>query len=452
MTVAARSALLNAPLARLRTRQHPAAQGFSHIDSYDDAYEGAESFELLYDFIVSDLVELAHNSVDARVLYAVPGSPVVAERTVELLLKRDDVTVELSPAVSVIDLACTAMGRDPLGGLRIVDALAPGVLFGPGPLLVLQSFSPPVMALFAERLTPDTAVTVLHHLGLDDQQIVTLCAKELSHFEAADHLTSLWIDEWRTAGVGLDELLELTHTLRERCPWDQEQTHASLTRHLLEESYEVIDALDNYVANVADSPDGRANSAHVVEELGDLLFQIAFHSQLGLEDDAFNFLSVADTVREKLISRHPHVFGGVLVKDSNEVASNWEELKRAEKSRESVTDGVPMQLPALTLYSKLRRKAMSLGIELDGGELLRQRVVDIVARLGVPNDVATDAALDSDHDEMWSELLSSLGDLARWSGVDLEATLRRRALLLRDEIRLQEGVDTKSLEIGPLSE
>jgi tetrapyrrole methylase family protein/MazG family protein len=452
MTIAARRALRDAPVARLRTRQHPAALGFGDIASYDMAYENAESFEELYEQIVDDLVALAHQSPNSRVVYGVPGSPVVAERTVELLLQRSDVVVELSPAVSVIELACTALGRDPLGGLRIVDALSSGVLYGPGPILVLQSYSAPVLAHFADRLTSKTPVTVLHHLGLEDQQIFTVAASELTRFDAADHLTSLWIDEWRTNGVGLDELIELTHTLREQCPWDQEQSHASLTRHLLEESYEVIDALETYVSNASTSRANAADPTHVIEELGDLLFQIAFHCELGSEEDAFSFLAVADAVREKLISRHPHVFGDVQVADSNDVAANWETLKLHEKDRESITDGIPLQLPALTLYSKLRRKALSLGMQIDDGEALRDQLLTLVRQIPISPLPASDAALANDNDELWSTLVSVLGDVARWCAVDLEATVRRRALQLRDDIRHFEAAKRKSLEIGPIPE
>ena len=112
---------------------------------------------------------------------------------------------------------------------------------------------------------------------------------------------------------------------------------------------------------------------HVEEELGDLLFQIVFHAELGDEEGNFNFATIADGVRDKLIGRHPHVFGDVTVSGADEVASRWEDLKRVEKGRDSVTDGIAWQLPSLTLYTKLLRKAALVGAALDSGDVARER-------------------------------------------------------------------------------
>src|ERR1035441_3259196 len=320
--------LRQSPVARLRTRVHPAAAAFPDVASYDDLYENAESFDALYQSIAFDLIELARSAPSGEVLYAVPGSPVGAERTVEVLLDSKEVTTVLEPAVSVIDVACAALGRDPMAsGLRVVDALANvEPLRGPGPLLVLQTYSSEVLASVADRLPPSTLVTVLHHLGLEDQSIVQLPAGELVSFGDVDHLTSLWIDGLRTTGEAMDDLVAFMRRLRLECPWDQEQTHASLTRHLLEEAYETIDALETFVRVEAEGVDDEAAIDHVEEELGDLLFQIVFHAELGDEEGNFNFATIADTVRDKLIGRHPHVFGDVTVTGSDDVATRWEAL------------------------------------------------------------------------------------------------------------------------------
>ena len=147
----------------------------------------------------------------------------------------------------------------------------------------------------------------------------------------------------------MDDLVAFMRRLRAECPWDQEQTHASLTRHLLEEAYETLDALEAFVR--VEDGDSAEEAAHVEEELGDLLFQIVFHAELGDEEELFNLATIADHVRDKLTGRHPHVFGDVQVTNSNDVAASWEVLKRDEKGRESVTDGIAWQLPALILYT-----------------------------------------------------------------------------------------------------
>jgi len=429
--------LRSAPIVRLRTREHPAAEAFIDVVSYDDFYESADSFEELYQWIVADLVELARSAPDGEVVYAVPGSPTVAERSVELLVASSDVTTVIEPAVSVIDVVCAALGRDPMAsGLRVIDALVNvEPLRGPGPLLVLQTYSSEILASVADRLPSSTVVTVLHHVGLSDEVIVELAAAELVSFGDVDHLTSLWIDGLRTAGEAMDDLVALMRRLRLECPWDLEQTHASLTRHLLEEAYETLDALEAFVRVEADERSEEA--AHVEEELGDLLFQIVFHAELGDEEELFNFATIADAVRDKLIGRHPHVFGDVRVNDSNEVAQRWEILKRDEKGRESVTDGIAWQLPALILYTKLLRKATLVDRRRDA-EDARATALAAVQSLSLRHDGVDDAQSSSDVNHRWGDAIAALVEMAQWAGVDLEGVLRDRARQLRDEIRSVE--------------
>jgi len=276
-------------------------------------------------------------------------------------------------------------------------------------------------------------------LGLNDEVVMTLSAKDLATFAGADHLTSLWIDELRTGGEATDDLLDLMRRLRRECPWDQEQDHASLTRHLLEEAYEALDALEAFVRVDADSESLDAATAHVQEELGDLLFQIVFHAELGDEEDLFNFTSIADAVREKLIGRHPHVFGDVSVTGSDDVASRWEVIKRDEKGRTSVTDGIAWQLPALSLYAKLLRKASHVDVTHVNGDEARAEALAALESLRFRDDGASDAQSTSDVDEAWGDLLSAILNCAQWSGVDLEGVLRERAQMLRDEIRIAES-------------
>ena len=153
-------------------------------------------------------------------------------------------------------------------------------------------------------------------------------------------------------------LEELVATLRAECPWDRVQTHGSLMPHLLEESYEVLDALRELdTAEEGGEPSRLAASAgHLEEELGDLLFQIVFHARLAEEAGRFTLADVARGVHDKLVHRHPHVFGDGDAATAEEVRANWEEIKREEKGRASVTEGIPPDLPALLLSTKLQTK------------------------------------------------------------------------------------------------
>lgn len=429
------------PTVRFRTVVHPSAVHFGDVTSYDEFYERANSFDELYDEIVDDLARLARESPSGEVLYVVPGSPVVAERTVELLRERDDVTVVIEPAVSVIDVACAALGRDPMNvGLRVIDALSSSDnVRGPGPILMLQTYSPEVLAGVADRLPASGDVTILHHLGLEDELIFTCRADELTNFRAADHLTSLWVEEFRDAGEAMGDLVDFMKRLRAECPWDQEQTHASLTRHLLEEAYEALDALEAFVRATDEDVLDDAMVHHVEEELGDLLFQVVFHAELGDEEGNFNFASIADGVRDKLIGRHPHVFGDVTVANADEVATRWEVLKQTEKGRDSITDGIAWQLPALTLYTKLLRKTALVDTMVESGDVSRQRALDAIASLELDHDAVGDGTSSSNVSAAWGDALSALVAAARFAGVDLEGVLRERAMMLRDAIRDSEA-------------
>ena len=441
VTLRTHALLRESPVVRFRTRQHPSAYHFVDVESYDEFYEDASSFEELYEEIVDDLVALALGSPTNEVVYAVPGSPLVAERTVELLRERREVTTITEPAVSVIDVACAALGRDPMSaGLRVVDALGFNEDFrGPGPLLILQTYAPEVLASVADRLPAAVAVVVLHHLGLDDEVVTTLRASELASFHEADHLTSLWVEGFRDAGEAMGDLIDFMKRLRAECPWDQEQTHASLTRHLLEEAYETIDALETFVRVEAEGVDDEAAIDHVEEELGDLLFQIVFHAELGDEEGNFNFATIADTVRDKLIGRHPHVFGDVTVTGSDDVATRWEVLKQKEKGRESVTDGIAWQLPALTLYTKLLRKAVLVDVATTSGEASRENALRALNALHLDDVSVRDAQSSSNVEDAWGDAISALVAAAQFAGVDLEGVLRERAAKLRDAIHEVEG-------------
>jgi MazG family protein len=268
-----------------------------------------------------------------------------------------------------------------------------------------------------------------------------------------DHLTSVYVpgpirpagdrgrtagDDARSAGEEVARLVALMDTLRERCPWDRAQTHASLMPHLVEESYEVLDAL---AALQEGNPDA---VAHLQEELGDLLFQIVFHARLADEADEFDLADVARGVHDKLVHRHPHVFGDVDVENAAEVVTNWEAIKKSEKGRSSVTEGIPAGLPALMLATKLARKGRAVGLR--GQEPSAEETVQLLGALllhAERTDPDPDAPLSADGADTQKDVgdvLLAVANLAQRLGVDAEQALRDRALALRAEIRAAEGV------------
>ncbi len=302
LTEAARALLGGGRPVYLRTGRHPAAQSVSEARTFDHSYEEASSLDAVYRSIVEDLVAAAR--AEGAIVYAVPGSPSVAETTVTLLrghgaVSSGEVALEVHASVSFLDLAVDRLGVDPLAaGVRLVDgeAFAAEAAGERGPLLVAQCWSRSVLSeiKLAVDAAPERPVTVLWHLGLADERVWDVGWDELDRAVEPDHLTSLWIPSLTSpVAVELVALDELVRSLRARCPWDRAQTHGSLARHLLEETHEVLDAIDELSRldeGRPSTPDGRHAQprsgsereadavAHLEEELGDLLFQVYFHA------------------------------------------------------------------------------------------------------------------------------------------------------------------------------
>jgi tetrapyrrole methylase family protein / MazG family protein len=214
------------------------------------------------------------------------------------------------------------------------------------------------------------------------------------------------------SGEAFRRLVEVMARLRapDGCPWDREQTHTSLQRHLLEETYEVLEAID--------AGDGKA----LREELGDLVLQVVFHSEIAFEEGGFSVAEVLDDLRDKLVRRHPHVFGAVELEDAEEVHANWERMKRAEKGTGALA-GIPRALPALARAAKVHRRALQVGFRWDGTEgfvaKLEEELEELEAEL---------EHRERDPDRITDEvgdLLFMLASLAQHLDVDPETALRR---------------------------
>ena len=372
VTAATLELIARIPYRWARTSRHPAITVLGDCATFDEVYERAEVIGDVYVGIVDRLADEAIRH--GRVLYAVPGSPSVAERTVELLVERaadrGDVDVEVHPALSFVDLAWVRLGVDPLSlSPRLVDGhrFAIDAAGERGPLLVAQCDSREVLGdiKLSVEDPPRGPVAILVGLGGTDEAVHWVPWDELDRTLEPDHLTSLWIPD--LAAPVASELVafdELVTRLRDGCPWDRAQTHASLRRYLLEEAYEVLEAID-LVAAIADraGSDQLAADADeaLCEELGDLLFQIFFHARIATETGRFTLADVARRVHDKLRDRHPHVFGSSEVPPLDELTRSWEEAKRQEKQRASVMDDVPAALPSLARAAKVLERAAALG-------------------------------------------------------------------------------------------
>jgi tetrapyrrole methylase family protein/MazG family protein len=376
LTLGALRALEAAHTIVLRTARHPCveelrlrlAQG-CHLSSCDDLYEQHAEFADVYAAAVARVLAAAR---EGDVVYAVPGHPWVGEATTPLLLAAGGaagVAVEVVGGLSFVEGAYAAAGVDLMDGSQVCDAM----------LLARQHYpqvetSLPLLAaqVYARWLASDLKLTllaaypaahpvvVLRGAGTRGQLRLDTTLEELDHHDVFDHLTSVYVPPLAAYG-SVSALLELVAHLRapEGCPWDREQTLESLRQDLLDEAAEVLEAIDL-------EADGRDNSRHIAEELGDLYLVATMLTQIATEEGRFQVADVMRGVVTKLIRRHPHVFSNVEVSGVDNVLTNWDAIKAQEKAEQGIQahplDGIPAALPALEKARKLQSKAAKLGL------------------------------------------------------------------------------------------
>lgn len=478
----------------LRTGVHPTVaelerQGIFY-ETCDRFYEEGVTFDEVYEKITERVIAAART---ADVAFAVPGSPLVAEKTVILLRRKaeaEGLPFSVKPAMSFLDLAYAALGIDPIDGLRIVDAQNEEALTDAGryPLMVTQVYDRMVasdMKLFAMEALPDeTPVYFLRNLGLPGEECRKIPLFEIDRQPGIDHLTSVFIPqqapevlltdmeqasdtseseqgEKREGEIGSDgfwkrfpllpgktdydvrPLADVIQVLREPggCPWDREQDFTSIRANLIEECYEFLEAVD------------KKDTEGMCEELGDILMQVVFHARMAEEKGMFTLQDVIDGVTHKLIERHPHVFGTVQVRDSGDVLRNWDAIKRREKpERQRILDGIYQGLPSLLRAYKMQHKAGKVGFDWTDTAAVEQKVTEEWNEF-------KEAAAKKDQAAMeWElgDLYFSLVNLARHLGLNSETALNHcnnrfteRFSYVEDKVQ-GSGKEWKDFTLGEL--
>ncbi|HEY0605060.1 MAG TPA: nucleoside triphosphate pyrophosphohydrolase [Herpetosiphonaceae bacterium] len=464
----------------LRTRIHPTVDHLpSHLRlrSFDALYETAGDFGSIYRQIAEDVV--ARAAQDEAVTYAVPGHPLVAEATTRYIreqARRQGVEVRIIAGLSFIEPVCEALGLDPFEhGLQLIDALefasppsfpaattpesrAWSELQGHGPYepplvpfptrttqptLIAQIYNRRVasqvkLALLS-RYPAEHQVTIVQSAGVEGQtQVRSVVLHELDHELSFDHLSVVYVPPLPVHEDvrGIDGLEWVIARLLgpAGCPWDREQTHHSLREYLLEETHEVLEALD------AGDPEAMS------EELGDLLLQIMLHSEMARQAGDFDFGDVTAHITTKLIRRHPHVFGDIAVAGSGDVLRNWEAIKtqeRAEKgkTRTSLLDGIPVSLPALAAAQKIGEKAAKVGFDWPDLAGVWAKVHEEIEEI--------QSAEPQQRSEEFGDLLFVIARLASWLDVDVETALREANAKFRRRFaaceQLAQGRDLKGM-------
>lgn len=412
----------------VRTERHPVVDfikksGVS-VRSFDALYESESTFAGVYEAITSELLQLARESA-GEIVYAVPGHPMVAETTTRLLRERcpaEGIELAVLGGESFLDQAFTRFGFDPIEGFVLLDATdLPAAGIDPDRhTLIAQVYDTHTASdakLYLMRMLPDDyEVVVGRELGVTGRErIVRVPLYELDRLDEYGNLTLVWVPRAADDAARMrsfDRLREIVEILRSPngCPWDREQTHASIRKNLIEETYEVLETIDD------DDP------AAMCEELGDLLLQIMLHSQMEAETGAFDIYDVIAELNEKLIRRHPHVFGGRDASDAEDALRNWNAVKAEEKrskgievERLSALAGVPRDLPGLMKAYKLQKKAAQVGFDWECEEDVYAKIEEELAEL-------RSAAGDERSEEM-GDLLFAVVNLARFMRIDPEEAL-----------------------------
>jgi tetrapyrrole methylase family protein/MazG family protein len=419
---------LHAQQVHLRTSRHPTVESLpSHLvlHSFDHLYESAGDFASVYDQIAAEVISLGRRP--GGVIYAVPGHPLIGETSVQRILARarqEGMPVHLVDGLSFVEPVLSRLGLDGLDGLQLADATDLAARQHPPldpdrPALVGQLYSQriagDVKLTLMNAYPDDHPVCIVRAAGMPGAAVQSVPLYELDRPGVlVDHLTTLYLPPLGHA-AGLPTFQQTVARLRAPggCPWDQEQTHQSLRPNLLEETYEVLEALD------------AGDPAKLCEELGDLLMQVAMHVQIATEQGDFSFADVIGQIDAKLKRRHPHVFGDVKVTGTSDVLRNWDAIKREEvKGRPSAAlepasllSSVPESLPALARAQAISVRAARSGFEWPDLAGVLDKLAEEVGELAEAQDAE---AAESE----FGDVLFTLVNVARWLGLDAESALR----------------------------
>jgi tetrapyrrole methylase family protein / MazG family protein len=417
--------LIQSPLVYLRTSEHPVVKELEkegvRFEAFDPIYEKHNRFEEVYEEISETLLVKAKTEA---VTYAVPGHPIVAEQTVQLLLEKGPergIDIEIGGGQSFIDSIFQALKIDPIDGFQLLDGtflnrdainLKQHILIGQ----VYDTYvASNVKLTLMERLPDDYPIYVVTAAGSKAEQVQGIPLFELDRVVKVNNLTTVYIPPVTEEAILYKEFSKLRQVIAELrgpngCPWDKKQTYQSLKKYLIEESYELIEAINN------DDID------HMIEELGDVLLQVMLHSQIGEDEGYFSIDDVIEGITEKMIRRHPHVFGTARVNGVDDVLSNWEDIKKNEKEvrNVSVLDDVAMSQPSLMRAYELQKKAAKVGFDWEEAAPVWDKIKEELQEF---EDEIISGNQSEDALKEFGDLLFAMVNLARFFNIHPEEAL-----------------------------
>jgi tetrapyrrole methylase family protein / MazG family protein len=408
----------------LRTKEHPIVAELEEVGhsftSFDHVYDKNSEFSAVYEEISEILLEKAE---EAAVVYAVPGHPLVAEQTVQLLLekgKERGIDIEIGGGQSFLDAIFQALKIDPIEGFQLVDgtALSRDMIRLNTHTIIGQVYdqfvASEVKLSLMEKLPDEYEVAIVTAAGSKDEKITWIPLYELDRETEVHNLTSVYVPPVKDEQVLYREFSTFRQIIADLrgpngCPWDKKQTHDSLKKYLIEEAYELIEAINN------------EDIDHMVEELGDVLLQVMLHAQIGEDDGYFTIEDVIEGISEKMVRRHPHVFGNVEVETEEEVLSNWQEIKQQEKgiTQKSLLDGVGNGLPNLLKAKELQKKAAKVGFDWPDIAPVLEKVKEELLELQEAKQQGKQQEIELEY----GDLLFALVNVARHYQIDPEEAL-----------------------------
>lgn len=425
LTIGTVQMLRNSKNIYLRTKKHPTVKFLEDenidFETYDDIYNKADNFDDVYKTIAQDIIDKYKKFED--IVYAVPGHPLVAEKSVSILIelcKKENIEVKILPAVSFIDAMMEALNIDPIGGLKIIDSfdIEKQQMDKRCGLVITQVYNKLVASnvklALQEYYNDDTEIYFVRAAGIEGEEFIKkIPLYELDWQDNIDYLTSVYIPKDTENTMDFLDLLNVVDKLRgeDGCTWDKDQTHESMKKCLIEECYEVIEAIDE------------KDDDMVIEELGDVLLQVVFHSQIGKEEGYYNINDVINGICKKMIIRHPSVFkGNKLLQDNDIVTNSWEKEKMREQGIDTYTESlkhVPKNLPSLMRAEKIQKKASKIGFDFKDVDSAINKVLE---ELNEVKDVYKGNKRDKIIEEI-GDLAFSVVNVARFLDIDTENAL-----------------------------
>ncbi len=432
----------------LRTVNHPTIEFFYNKNipfiSMDYIYESEMSFEKVYEKIVDRL--LYELKINDEINYIVPGHPMVAEKTVSHLIEKASngtFEIEIVPSESFIEPILASLKIDPIDGIKVIDALElkPTQLDINSNLIICQVYNKRVASevklVLSEVYGDEYEVSLVHYAGVKDKELIEkIKVMDIDRSNNIGALTTLVVfkvnkDEFSI--YDFNNLVDIVRKLRSKdgCPWDIAQDHFTLRENLIEEAYEVVEAIEE------------ENFNHLAEELGDLMLQVLLHTQIASENGDFYLIDVTTNLASKLITRHPHVFLKKTLVNTDKVVYNWNMIKYGSRSIDTLSgrmENIP-KLPSLIRSKKVQKLASEVGFDWDDIDGPMKKVIEEYDEV---LELIENGEKDSlRYEEELGDLLFSIVNLARFLKVDPEIALHKATDKFIDRFRVVEELAQK---------